>query len=62
MQPWGKALATHAGDGVGTGTWCAVCLEEIVRTDSPGDQEEEGWSLHRGRRCEAAGAGREKGW
>lgn len=30
MQPWEKALATHAGDGVGTGTWCAVCLEEVM--------------------------------
>lgn len=30
MQPWEKALAAHAGDGVGTGTWCAVCLEEVM--------------------------------
>lgn len=30
MQPWEKALAAHADDGVGTGTWCAVCLEEVM--------------------------------
>lgn len=40
---------------------CSLLGGGNVRTDSSRDQEKEGWSLHGGRRCEAAEAGREEG-
>ena len=40
---------------------CSLLGGGNVRTDSSGDQEKEGWSLHGGRRCAAAEAGREEG-